>query len=53
MVEIFKVILQYCAIFVFIGLSIVGYIQRDWNLGLMLNLVLVVFYIFLYFQPIK
>ena len=48
-----KILLQYIAISAFIGLTIIGVIEKDWNFGVGLNVALVLLYIFLYLQPIK
>jgi len=53
MLDLLKIILQYVAIFTFAGLAIIGYIQRDFNMGFGLNVALTVFYILLYLQPLK
>ena len=48
-----KLILQYIIIISFIGLTIIGFREQDWNYGFLLNLGLVILYIALYLQPIK
>lgn len=48
-----KVLLQYIATLSFVGLTIVGLVEKDWNFGVGVNLGLVILYIFLYFTPIK
>jgi len=48
-----KLIFQYVATLCFVGLTIVGIVEKDWNYGVGVNLGLVVLYIFLYFSPIK
>jgi hypothetical protein len=48
-----KVLLQYTATLSFVGLTIVGLVEKDWNFGVGVNLGLVILYIFLYFTPIK
>lgn len=48
-----KLILQYIIIISFTGLTIIGFIERDWNYGFLLNLSLIILYIALYLQPIK
>lgn len=48
-----KLILQYIIILGYIGLTIIGFIEKDWNLGFLLNFALVILYIALYLQPIK
>jgi hypothetical protein len=48
-----KLILQYAATLCFVGLTIVGIVEKDWNYGVGVNLGLVLLYIFLYFSPIK
>jgi len=53
MITYIKLILQIVAIICFSGLSVIGLIQKDWNMGVVVNILLAVFYIFLYFQPIK
>ncbi len=53
MINIIKTILQYVAISSFAGLTIIGYLEKDWNLGFLLNLALVILYVALYLQPIK
>jgi hypothetical protein len=53
MIESCKLTLQLIAISSFGFLTIIGYLQKDWNLGFGLNLALTLLYIFLYLQPIK
>jgi len=53
MLNLIKIILQYIAISSFAGLTIIGIIQQDWNLGFLLNLALTILYVALYLQPIK
>ena len=53
MINYIKFILQIIAITSFGGLIIIGYIEKDWNLGMGLNFALVLLYIFLYLQSIK
>ena len=53
MINYIKLILQYIAITSFGGLTIIGFIQKDYNFGVGLNFALVLLYIFLYLQPIK
>ena len=53
MINYLKIILQIMAISCFGFLTIIGYIQKDWNLGFGLNIALTLLYIFLYLQPIK
>lgn len=48
-----KTLLQIAATLCFIGLTLVGIGERDWNYGVGVNLGLVILYIFLYFTPIK
>lgn len=48
-----KLLMQCHAILCFFVLSIIGVIQKDWNLGVGVNIALVLLYIFLYLQPIK
>ena len=51
MINYIKFILQIIAISSFGGLTIIGIIQKDWNLGFGMNLALVILYIFIYIQP--
>ena len=53
MINSIKLALQLMAISSFGFLTIIGFIQKDWNLGFGLNLALTLLYIFLYLQPIK
>ena len=53
MTEMTKIITQYVAIISFVILTIIGFIQKDWNLGFLLNLGLVILYVALFLQPIK
>jgi len=53
MINLIKLFLQYLAITCFGGLTIIGWIQKDYNYGVGLNFALVLLYIFLYLQPIK
>lgn len=53
MINHIKLVLQIIAISSFGFLTIIGYIQKDWNLGFLLNLALTILYIALYLQPIK
>ena len=53
MINIIKLTLQLIAISSFGLLTIIGYLQKDWNFGVGLNLALTLLYIFLYLQPIK
>jgi hypothetical protein len=53
MINVIKLSLQLIAISSFGFLTIIGYIQKDYNLGFGLNLALTLLYIFLYLQPIK
>ena len=53
MINYIKFILQLTAISSFGFLTIIGYIQNDWNLGFGLIFALTLLYIFLYLQPIK
>jgi hypothetical protein len=46
-----KFIIQVIAISCFGLLTIIGIIQKQWNLGFGLNLALTLLYIFLYLQP--
>lgn len=48
-----KFLLQYIAIFSFIGLTLCGIVEKDWNFGVGVNLGLVILYVFLYLMPIK
>ena len=48
-----KIFLQYLVVYVFIALTIIGVVEKDWNFGVGLNLSLVFLYVFLYLQPIK
>ena len=48
-----KTLLQYIIIISFIGLTIIGFTEQDWNYGFLLNLILSILYIVLYLQPIK
>ena len=52
LIELLKIILQSTIIVSFMALTIIGYIQQDWNLGLLLNLGLVILYVALYWEPI-
>ena len=53
MINLMKLTLQIMAISCFGFLTIIGYLQKDWNFGVGLNLALTLLYIFLYLQPIK
>jgi len=52
-VGLVKLILQYSAILSFLGLTIIGILEKDWNFGVGLNVALVLLYIFLYLKPIR
>ena len=53
MIKIIQLVLQYVAIASFGGLTIIGFIQKDWNFGVGLNFALVLLYVFLYLRPIR
>ena len=43
-----KLILQYIIIISFIGLTLIGFKEQDWNYGFLLNLIISMLYIALY-----
>ena len=53
MIEIIKIVLQYIIIISFSLLTIIGFIQKDWNYGFLLNLSLTILYIVIYLHPLK
>jgi hypothetical protein len=53
MINNLKFILQIIAISSFGGLTIIGLIQKNYNMGVGLNFALTLLYVFLYLQPIK
>ena len=50
--EFIKTVLQSLIIINFMGLTLVGFLQHDWNLGFLLNLGLVILYVALWWRPL-
>ena len=48
-----KLCIELLAIVCFLILSIIGFIQKDWNFGWGMNLALAILYVFIYLQPIR
>jgi hypothetical protein len=53
MLSSIKYIIQLIAISYFVLLTIIGFIEKQYNFGVGLNFALVLLYIFLYLQPFK
>jgi len=53
MIILIKIILQAVIIISFAGLSFIGLLQKDLNIGFTMNLILVLLYIVIYWSPIK